>query len=267
MMARWWLILAGGMGATALRLPFTSQRAPLAATPAIFSASDSRPVVLFDGECNLCNAGVNLLLDTDRCSSDERGNLRVAALQSNVGKILMARLPDDLRERSVDAVTGEYSSIVVAGASRAWVGSSAVLKIGRQLKGPLRLLALCGSCVPRFVTDFFYGVISKRRKSWFGSADQCRLWDDNWDTRFVSDETIGLDAYATDDDPLPDAPVPGRGDAVVVSAKEPVFVDGLIFNGLKGTVQAASAETVTVKFDQPDIVADLDPGALKKAAV
>ena len=31
----------------------------------IFTPDDSRPVVLFDGECNLCNRGVNLLLDRD----------------------------------------------------------------------------------------------------------------------------------------------------------------------------------------------------------
>ncbi|KAK7234427.1 pseudouridine synthase [Aureococcus anophagefferens] len=100
------------------------QRPAHAPAPAIFTADDARPIVLFDGECNLCNAGVNILLDYDACSRDGRGNLRVAALQSTPG--------------------AQYSSIVVAGRDRAWVGSGAVLKIGRQLKAPLKWLAVLG---------------------------------------------------------------------------------------------------------------------------
>ena len=40
-------------------------------------AKDSRPIVLYDGVCNLCNGGVNFALDADRS-----GRLRFAALQS-----------------------------------------------------------------------------------------------------------------------------------------------------------------------------------------
>ena len=67
-------------GAEALNLPFRRQTPPLPPVPALFTESDARPIVLFDGECNLCNAGVNLLLDRDRSNLDERGNLRVAAV-------------------------------------------------------------------------------------------------------------------------------------------------------------------------------------------
>ena len=52
--------------------------------------SDSRPIVLFDGECNLCNKFVQTLLKYDSCDNDIRGNLRFAALQSHVGKLLMS---------------------------------------------------------------------------------------------------------------------------------------------------------------------------------
>ena len=68
------------------------------AVPAIFTPTDSRPVVLFDGSCNLCNFGVQLVLDYDSCTADDRGNLRVAALQSEVGRVLLERLDGPTRD-------------------------------------------------------------------------------------------------------------------------------------------------------------------------
>jgi predicted DCC family thiol-disulfide oxidoreductase YuxK len=56
--------------------------------------ADSRPVILFDGVCNLCNGGVNFMLDWDR-----RGEFRLAALQSPAGRKLLqrsGRSPDDI---------------------------------------------------------------------------------------------------------------------------------------------------------------------------
>ena len=61
-----------------------------------FSKSDSRPIILFDGVCNLCHGGVNFVLDTDNTSD---GALRFAALQSELGKSLLDRAgkrPDDI---------------------------------------------------------------------------------------------------------------------------------------------------------------------------
>ena len=51
-----------------------------------FSESDSRPIILFDGVCNLCHGGVNFVLDTDNTPD---GALRFAALQSELGKIVI----------------------------------------------------------------------------------------------------------------------------------------------------------------------------------
>lgn len=51
-----------------------------------FTAADSRPVILFDGSCNLCNAGVQFMLDWDTA-----GKYRLAALQSDAGKALLMR--------------------------------------------------------------------------------------------------------------------------------------------------------------------------------
>ena len=179
--------------------------------PSIFSPADSRPVVLFDGTCNLCNAGVQLVLDNDRASSDARGNLRVAAMQSRVGRILLARLPPRQREAVLGLGGGgggdgeRYRSIVVAGPDRAWINSDACLRIGREMRGPLRYLSLLAGFVPRTVRDAAYKLVSRYRGKLFGRSAECRLWDDNWDTRFVDDANFGgRGENRNDDDPFAD---------------------------------------------------------------
>jgi predicted DCC family thiol-disulfide oxidoreductase YuxK len=44
----------------------------------------------YDGVCNLCNGGVNFMLDWDR-PSQLKGEFRFAALQSEVGRALLRR--------------------------------------------------------------------------------------------------------------------------------------------------------------------------------
>ena len=46
------------------------------------------------------------------------------------------------------------------------------------------------SVVPRLVLDPAYGFVSRRRKLWFGESDQCRVWDDDWEQRFVDDAVL-----------------------------------------------------------------------------
>lgn len=241
---------------------------PLFPVPSVFNPSDSRPIVLFDGKCNLCNAGVQLILDNDRASSDPRGNLRVAALQSRVGRVLLARLPQEQRETVLSLSDGNnggeagddnknkaYKSIVVAGENQTWLNSAACLRIGREMKGPLRYLALLASVFPAFVRDPVYKLLSRYRKKLFGETPECRLWDDNWDTRFVDDATFGgrsgeIDPFADpnappeededldNDEDVEDAPVGtpplSVGDSVRVIASKPILhthVKGFEHNG------------------------------------
>ena len=104
----------------------------------------------------------------DRASDDIRGNLRVAALQSRVGQILLARLPSAQREAVLGSSSGDggekYKSIVVAGRNKSWVNSDACLRIGRELSGPLRYLALLTHIIiPRLIRDIVYKFLSGQR--------------------------------------------------------------------------------------------------------
>lgn len=161
--------------------------------------------MLFDGECNLCNKFVQTLLKYDSCDDDIRGNLRFAALQSQVGNLLLRRMSDDLRAQVLvpsssdtdDLQTEEkYKSIVICGPNKTYINSSAVLKILQSLGGSskrlkvIQYLAMLGYILPTSVRDSVYKIISTRRKKWFGSSDECLLWDDRFETRFVDDGVL-----------------------------------------------------------------------------
>jgi len=271
------------------------------AAPSLFNPSDSRPIVLFDGQCNLCNWGVQLLLDYDSCTEDERGNLRVAALQSRVGRLLVDRLVGETREEVMtssslssvlddgdDNDNGEeeekFKSIVVCGPTQTWTQTSAILKMGRCMTSypiPFRPLALLAYLIPSPIRNFMYKYLSKYRKRLFGERAECRLWDDNFEERFVDDSILGgVGSAALDDDnPFADPNAPrvaaeseaddnkkeieqvNVGDTVRIVSPTPVVVkhlsqypNGLCVSGCVGTVDQILPKFCVVKFDLANLV-------------
>ena len=137
-------------------------------------ASDKRPIILFDGVCNLCNGGVNLALDLD-----PPGRLRFAALQSPAGRALLVRAGRD---------PNDISSIVLVEETNAYVKSDAVLRIATYLENPLLPAAgTLGALFPGILRDAVYDVVADNRYDILGMKDECRLGDDRFDDRFVSD--------------------------------------------------------------------------------
>jgi predicted DCC family thiol-disulfide oxidoreductase YuxK len=142
--------------------------------------SDKRPVILFDGVCNLCNGAVNLALDWD-----PKGRLRFSALQSNVGRALL---------EANGKAAGDISSIVLVTQDGAFVKSDAVLKITEELM-PLSLLPLKPAAVlgryvvPKFLRDIIYDGVADNRYDLLGKRDVCRFDSDGeFEDRFVNDD-------------------------------------------------------------------------------
>lgn len=138
-------------------------------------ATDKRPVILFDGVCNLCNGAVNLALDWD-----PKGKLRFSALQSNVGRALLqanGRAADDI------------SSIVLVNQDGAFVKSDAILRITEAFV-PFKPAAVLGRyVVPRFLRDIIYDGVANNRYDIMGKQDQCRFdADGEFEDRFVDDD-------------------------------------------------------------------------------
>lgn len=138
-------------------------------------AKDQRPIVLFDGVCNLCNGGVNFAIDRD-----ESAKLRFCSLQSKVAEALLLRSGHSPDESNIAYVTKED----------AYFSSEAVAKICMQLDTkPLQVLGQIGQVTPNFIRETVYKYVSTNRY-YFGENDQCRLdFDGTYTSRFVSDPT------------------------------------------------------------------------------
>jgi predicted DCC family thiol-disulfide oxidoreductase YuxK len=128
------------------------------------------PVVLFDGVCKFCNAGVNFLIDRD---PDAR--FRFAALQSAAGQDLLRRfhLP-----------TSDFDTFVLVEGNRCSTRSTAALRIAMLLGGWWRLLYPL-VLVPRFLRDACYDLIARNRYRWFGQLDACRMPTPDLKRRFL----------------------------------------------------------------------------------
>ena len=109
----------------------------------------SKPIVVFDGECALCNGFVAWLIQHDRDAV-----FLIAGSSGEVGKAVVAAAGLE------GALTA--STIVVWDGSRGLIRSDAVLAIARQLPWPWRIVSW-GRVVPRAWRDRLYRFIAARR--------------------------------------------------------------------------------------------------------
>jgi predicted DCC family thiol-disulfide oxidoreductase YuxK len=123
-------------------------------------ALDERPVVLFDGTCNLCNGSIRFIQ-----RHDSRNQFNFVPSQTPEGQALAAKF----------GFTGPTpGSIVLIEGDRVYTRSTASLQIARRLDGVWRLLYGL-IVVPRPVRDLVYRIIARNRHRWFGRADHCEM--------------------------------------------------------------------------------------------
>ena len=123
-------------------------------------ASESQPIVVFDGVCNFCNASVRFILERDRSRV-----FRFAALQSSAGRALLERHGFD----PLDADT-----FVLVEGEECRVRSDAAIAVMRRLPLPWRLLAWL-RWIPKPLRDAVYRVIARNRYQWFGKRQSCMV--------------------------------------------------------------------------------------------
>ena len=137
---------------------------------------ETRPIVLFDGVCNLCNGAVTFVIDRD-----PEATLAFAPLQSSLA-----------RERIAAASRGESRSASASGDSivlleegRVHTRSTAALRIARRLRRPWPLLGVF-LAVPAPLRDALYDLIARHRYRLFGRTETCRLPTPDTAARFVA---------------------------------------------------------------------------------
>jgi predicted DCC family thiol-disulfide oxidoreductase YuxK len=128
------------------------------------------PIILFDGVCKFCNAGVNFILDRDA-----HRRLRFAPLQSEPGQALLRRF---------GLCTNDFDTMVLVVHGRAYRKSSAALRIARYLGGAWPLLTVLFA-IPPFLRDAGYDLLARNRYRWFGKAESCRVPTPNIRERFL----------------------------------------------------------------------------------
>ena len=124
-------------------------------------ATHQRPVILFDGVCNLCNSAVQWVIERDK---DRRFDF--ASLQSDAARRELEKI---LGGDEIDALP---DSIVLIDSDGVHTRSAAALRIARGLPPPFTLFRL-GRVLPRPIRDAIYDLIARNRYRWFGRRESC----------------------------------------------------------------------------------------------
>ncbi len=132
-------------------------------------------LVLYDGECVLCNGSVDFLL-----RRDTEEIFLFASLQGTVGAEVLTRHGEDPdRLDSLGYVRG-YDT----GDEELYFKSEAVLRALDDLGGFGRMASWL-RWIPRSLRDYFYDIVAENRYDWFGQYDECRIPDSADRQRFL----------------------------------------------------------------------------------
>ena len=126
------------------------------------------PLIVFDGVCVLCNRWVNFILKADQ--------KQVFTFSSYQG------LPSYISKEGI-FIPLEHSIALYD--NGAWFQqSTAVLLIFKKLYGRFHWSQLAW-LAPRFLRDFLYKQVAKRRYQWFGMNESCRVPSQEEANRFI----------------------------------------------------------------------------------
>jgi predicted DCC family thiol-disulfide oxidoreductase YuxK len=129
-----------------------------------------KPLIVFDGECNLCNWAVNFVLGRDK------GEIFLfSPNQSDSAREILTKL-------GLDSMGDE--TVYLIEKDRIYSRSTAVLLVLRRLPFPWKLLSVF-IIIPKRIRDFIYDVIAKHRYEWFGKMNSCRVPSQGERNRFL----------------------------------------------------------------------------------
>ena len=132
-----------------------------------------RPIIVFDGLCNLCSSSVRFILKNDHV-----GRILFAPLQSKLGaRLLLAN----------DIDPGDAVSFLLIKNEQAYTQTDAVLEIVKHL-GTWKWLSVF-RIVPRPLRDSLYRLVARNRYRWFGKRESCFVPSKAQKERFLDMDT------------------------------------------------------------------------------
>jgi predicted DCC family thiol-disulfide oxidoreductase YuxK len=130
---------------------------------------ESIPIIFFDGECNLCNGFVDLLLQIDR-----DGIFHLSPLQGKTAAQFLPPLPNDR----------EAWSIFYLDEHQLYSQSDAAIQIAKRLGGLWTTLGI-SELLPSTARDHLYRIVASNRYRWFGQRATCRVPTEQEQARFL----------------------------------------------------------------------------------
>ncbi|MDO8996647.1 MAG: thiol-disulfide oxidoreductase DCC family protein [Sediminibacterium sp.] len=122
--------------------------------------SNTNPVILFDGVCNLCNSSVQFVI-----KHDPKKKFRFASIQGDYGQQVLKQfhLPPD-----------SLNSFILLKDNQIYTHSTGALKVAKQLSGAWPLLYVF-IIIPPFIRNAVYQFIANNRYKWFGKKESCAI--------------------------------------------------------------------------------------------
>ncbi|MDI3322169.1 thiol-disulfide oxidoreductase DCC family protein [Pinibacter soli] len=117
----------------------------------------SKPVILFDGVCNLCNGSVQFVIKRDK-----QNRFQFASLQSEFGRSILAQYK---------LSSGDFDSFLLLENDTLFTKSTGALKVLSQLHNWHWSTILL--FIPKFIRDAVYSFIARNRYRWFGKREAC----------------------------------------------------------------------------------------------
>ena len=120
----------------------------------------NKDLIIFDGECNLCNGVVGWLL-----KFAPKDMFQFIAFQSTYGQELLI---------TYGFPTTQLDTVILIDKSGLKTHSDGFLSIVSKIPRWKGVAALLGF-IPRLVRDYIYKTASKNRMKWFGESKSCTI--------------------------------------------------------------------------------------------
>jgi len=130
--------------------------------PRVPDFDDSRPLIVFDGDCVLCSRTMRLILRLDK-----KQRFRFATAQGEIGQGLY---------RHLGLPTDRFETYLLITDGRIYQRSTAVAQIAKRLGWPWKTGAAL-AIIPRPIRDALYNLIARHRYRIFGRSTACGIAD------------------------------------------------------------------------------------------
>lgn len=110
---------------------------------------EDKSILFYDGDCSFCNRAVNFVLKYKKSDN----NIYFSSLQSNFA----------IKELKKHGINIKLDTLYYLTKNKVYDKSSASVMLARRFKFPYQLLVIF-YIIPKFIRDYVYDQISKRRQ-------------------------------------------------------------------------------------------------------